>query len=122
MSPFGINGEPRVDIDILAEQDSLPGEVFTHIPTRGYANVTYVGMGITVRSHPDLRLNFLMPIVRQLLSAATTASVMPPEEGDIVLIEFTTATSVRMTFVTQQARKVQLSGLLQNDGWGWLPA
>jgi hypothetical protein len=124
MAPAGRNDNPRLDVNIVAKLDSIPGESFVHVNARGNTNITFEGAGTSGKSHRDLRLNFLMPIARAILSAIQTHGVHPPEEGDVATIEFLSTSSILLTFVTQEPSKARLKALALagTRGWAWLPA
>ncbi len=123
MTPAGDNDEPRLDLDLRAQLEAAPGVLAVHTG-RSIPNVTYVGMGLRQTSNPDLRLNYLMSIVKQILDAAHTAGVSPPREGDMIGLEFLTSASARLVFATRDPLKVQLRDLVtfQPGSWGWLPS
>ncbi|WP_431727849.1 phospholipase D family protein [Verrucosispora sp. TAA-831] len=124
MSPYGRNGEPRINVHVAAYLDTLPGTTFLHEPSRSETNITYVGMGVVVKSHRDLRFNYLKPITNGIVDAAARARVPVPSEGDIAAVLFDDAQAVRLVFVTQEPLLRELAALVteSNGVWGWLPA
>ncbi len=123
MTPYGRNGEPRLDVVTVADYDLLPGRTFSHRTIRSNTNFTHVGNGVQARSHADLRFNFLQPNSRGLSEVCTTAGIELPREGDAVAIDFVSVTDVRLRFVAGAPLKDQLLDLVRaaNGTWAWLP-
>ncbi len=121
MTPYGSNGDPRVNVTIEARLDAVPGQ----IATSGGAdtNITHVGMGARKTSHPDLRLNYLAVIKTGVQYIADGASVPVPKAGDLAAVEFLDGVRVRITFVADPTSIANLTPLLDQraNGWGWLP-
>jgi hypothetical protein len=121
MRPYGIRGEPRLDVVIEARLSSFLSDVVTS--GTDPANITHVGMGKTRGSNVDLRFNILHGIVAGLIYVATQRAVSVPKAGDAVALELLNGgREVRMTFATDEPlRSALLSHRLGGRSWGWLP-
>jgi hypothetical protein len=121
MAPYGKNHEPRTDVTVEARLDTVPGEVV--LSGDSPTNITHVGAGTTRTSHGDLRFNYLVKVKRGIETLAADYGVRPPDEDDLVAIEFLAGQRVRVTFITEAVAITSLTPLLDQhgNGWGWLP-